>query len=125
MSDIRRDVFSEAAMSPQKTISGITKLKLKNLSSEDYHQPVSSQKFESPKEPKQLSSHRFKCSCEPSSEPYACVSAYRWLSLAYGSRRFEIQKSRKSYLDLLGIKDFISMAEERQIECDITRTFPH
>ena len=45
--------------------------------------------------------------------------------MANHGRKFEIQKSRKSYLDLLGIKDFISLAEERQIECDITRTFPH
>lgn len=74
---------------------------------------------------KQLSSHRFKCACEPSSEPYSCASAYQWLIMANNGREFEIQKSRKAYLDLLGIKDFISMAEERQIECDITRTFPH
>lgn len=44
--------------------------------------------------------------------------------MANGGRKFDITPSRKSYLDLLGIKDFISMAEERQIECDITRTFP-
>ena len=90
----------------------VPKLVLKELQSEDY-EPVSSQKFESPMATKQLSSHRFKCSCEPSSEPYACASAYRWLEMANHGRKFEIQKSRKSYLDLLGIKDFISMAEER------------
>ena len=64
-------------------------LQLKKMESEKF-KPVQSQKFESPKENKQLSSHRFKCSCAPSSEPYACASAHRWLQMSNGGRRFEI-----------------------------------
>ena len=121
MSDVRREVFSE-----QKNASprgNHLQLALKERNSEQY-EPVSSQRFESPQAIKQLSSHRFKCTCEPSSEPYACQSAHRWLMMANGGRKFDITKNRQSYFDLLGIKDFISAAGERQIECDITRTFP-
>ena len=117
VSDVRKDINYQKGSVP--------KLTLQELHSDEIQPAVSSQKFESPKAKKQLSSHRFKCSCEPSSEPYACASAYRWLQMANGGRRFEIQKSRKSYLGLLGIQDFISLGQERQIECDITRTFPH
>lgn len=91
MGDIRRDIFSEPKNSPGQrgTTNGVPHLKLKDLEGEEF-EPVSSQKFESPKETKQLSSHRFRCNCEPSPEPYACASAYNWLVLAYRGRKFEI-----------------------------------
>jgi len=82
-----------------------------------------SQKFESPKASKQLSTHRFKCSCAPSSEPYACASAFQWLLHANKMAPFDFQKNRRVYLNLLGVENNIS-GSELQIEKDITRTFP-
>lgn len=84
---------------------------------------IMSQKFESPKASKQLSTHRFKCSCEPSSEPYACASAFQWLLHANKMAPFDFQKNRRVYLNLLGVENNIS-GSELQIEKDITRTFP-
>ena len=81
------------------------------------------QTYESPKAKKQLSTHRFKCSCEPSSEPYACASSFRWLQLANKSTNFDFTKNRSTYLALLGVENNIS-GSELQIEKDITRTFP-
>jgi hypothetical protein len=59
--------------------------------------------YESPKNrfKKPLSQHRFKCLCEPSSEPFACNSAFLWLTLV--NPRFDFNKSRRMYLDLLGV----------------------
>lgn len=92
MTEHAREIMSEQnMMSPQiKSHNLVPKLTLKESSSVDDIQPISSQKFESPMAIKQLSSHRFKCACEPSSEPYACASAYQWLIMANNGRQFEI-----------------------------------
>ena len=103
------DSISEVILSPE-SIPGERSLALEDVMELS---PVPLHKFESPKKTKRLSSHRFKCSCAPSSEPDACASAYRWLRMANKGRHFEMQKGRKSYLDLLGIKDFISTVEQR------------
>ena len=60
--------------------------------------------FESPKQNKKrpLFSHNFKCSCAPSSEPFACARAYNWLSHANSGREFDAVKNRQLYLGLLG-----------------------
>jgi len=52
------------------------------VESDSASQPILVQtSFDSPlaNKAKKLSSHAFKCSCEPSSEPYACERAYNWL----------------------------------------------
>lgn len=83
MGNVRRNTQSDAGLIETSPLIR------KDLASEDF-EPVSSQKFESPKEKKQLSSHSFKCSCEPSSQPHACSSAYRWLMMANGGRKVEL-----------------------------------
>lgn len=84
-------------------------------------------KFESPRvsNAKPLSSHRFKCSCDPSPEPYACKKAFTWLCQANRSTtHFDFKKNREVYLNLLGITNNIS-GSELQIKLDINRTFPN
>lgn len=83
-------------------------------------------KFESPRatNAKPLSSHRFKCSCDPSPEPYACKKAYTWLCQANQSSHFDFKKNRETYLNLLGVTNNIS-GTELQIKLDISRTFPN
>ena len=108
------DIQSEIPFSPVQNLqSKLLKLKTQPNSENIMAPAIANQKFESPTSAKCLTNHRFKCSCKPSSEPYACSSAYKWLEIANQGRKFEIQKHHKSYLDLLGIKNFISMAEER------------
>ena len=74
---------------------------------------------------KPLMSHRFKCNCDPSPEPYGCAKAYRWLSIVNKTATvaFDHKKNRQVYLNLLGIAANIS-GSELQIKLDISRTFP-
>lgn len=79
--------------------------------------------FDSPKRQKvaKLAHHTFKCSCEPSSEPFACQSALYWLHLTQRGRKTDIRKLNRVYKDLLLQKE--SFQNEEQIKKDVNRTF--
>ena len=76
-----QEMPSESAPRDESPLKGspVRILQISPQKSDDKVVKIMPHNFESPKSKKQLSTHRFKCSCEPSSEPYACASSFRWL----------------------------------------------
>ena len=85
--------------------------------------------YESPRSPAKrvLARNHFRCDCKPSTEPYACESAYEWLMLINKqNKKIDYKTYNKLYKDLCNFKDDLGELNRSdiQIERDVGRTFP-